>query len=391
MFGLLHNLFKAIKSQRERRYTVVLIGLDNAGKTTVARHLRGEAASAGATPTFGFNSDVLGKEHGVSAGGGVFSRSLTVEMFDLGGGKNIRGIWGRYYAEVHGVVYVVDAADTDRIEEAAACLADSLKDPHLDGKPLLVLANKQDLPSAMAEADAAQALGLASGSTMAGELGERAFNIVGCTALYELSEEGGRADPRLRRALRWLLGAIGSDWTQLAPRVKSDVVAQKEKDAKELAERKARVAKMREERARRQEEEERMAAAEAEAVERGEFLGAGVSPPTEVEVSAAPTTPMSAERVQNLAQAPTAVVDLQVEAGGGMDVDEVSAPEAATRKGNPVADGGGRMDQSAIPTAPAANPNALESPRTSPGTAPGAMQSSQRQEAPLESLPNTVL
>ena len=42
-------------------------------------------------------------------------REVSAES-DLGGGAKIRKIWDSYYAEVHGVVYVVDAADAERLE-----------------------------------------------------------------------------------------------------------------------------------------------------------------------------------------------------------------------------------------------------------------------------------
>ena len=42
--------------------------------------------------------------------------NLKIDVYDLGGGKNIRKIWERYYAEVHGCIFVVDASDEARLE-----------------------------------------------------------------------------------------------------------------------------------------------------------------------------------------------------------------------------------------------------------------------------------
>lgn len=42
--------------------------------------------------------------------------NYKIDLYDLGGGKNIRKIWGRYYAEVHGCIFVVDAVDSARME-----------------------------------------------------------------------------------------------------------------------------------------------------------------------------------------------------------------------------------------------------------------------------------
>ena len=43
--------------------------------------------------------------------------SHTLRLFDVGGGSGIRSIWDDYYADVHGVVFVVDAADAERFDE----------------------------------------------------------------------------------------------------------------------------------------------------------------------------------------------------------------------------------------------------------------------------------
>ncbi len=66
-----------------------------------------------------------------------------VEIFDLGGSKNIRRIWKTYLSEVHGVIYVVDASDQTRFEESSKALEEALGQAHLHDKPILVFANKQ--------------------------------------------------------------------------------------------------------------------------------------------------------------------------------------------------------------------------------------------------------
>lgn len=47
------------------------------------------------------------------------------------------------------VIYVVDSNDTDRVEDAEAEIKGLMEAPDLEGVPLLVLANKQDLPYAI--------------------------------------------------------------------------------------------------------------------------------------------------------------------------------------------------------------------------------------------------
>lgn len=62
-----------------------------------------------------------------------------VTVYDLGGGTRIRAIWRNYYADVHGLVYVVDSSKTDRFEEARQELKTIVTDERMRGKPCLVL------------------------------------------------------------------------------------------------------------------------------------------------------------------------------------------------------------------------------------------------------------
>lgn len=127
----------------------MLVGLDNAGKSTVLLALQGESTD-NVTTTWGFARETL------------VDGACKLDIYDLGGGKNIRKIWERYYAEVHGVLFCVDAADKERLEEAKGELHAMVRDSHVTGKAVLILANKQDMPHAVGVAEVAAALDLAS-------------------------------------------------------------------------------------------------------------------------------------------------------------------------------------------------------------------------------------
>lgn len=43
--------------------------------------------------------------------------SSILLFWDLGGQRDIRTIWSKYYDECHAVVFVVDAADLERMSE----------------------------------------------------------------------------------------------------------------------------------------------------------------------------------------------------------------------------------------------------------------------------------
>jgi ADP-ribosylation factor-like protein 1 len=63
----------------------------------------------------------------------------------------LRPYWRCYYQDTNAVVYVIDSADRERLDVARQELELMLQEEELRGAPVLVLANKQDLPNAMNE------------------------------------------------------------------------------------------------------------------------------------------------------------------------------------------------------------------------------------------------
>lgn len=60
-------------------------------------------------------------------------------------------MWERYCRGVNAIVYMVDAADLDKMEASRNELHSLLDKPQLAGIPVLVLGNKRDLPGALEE------------------------------------------------------------------------------------------------------------------------------------------------------------------------------------------------------------------------------------------------
>ncbi len=92
--------------------------------------------------------------------GNAGNQKLHLVATDLGGHRQVRRVWRDYFPAVDAAVFMVDAADTDRMSEAAAELAGILSDEALSGAPILVLANKIDLVTSVGEADLIYRLGL---------------------------------------------------------------------------------------------------------------------------------------------------------------------------------------------------------------------------------------
>jgi len=120
-----------------RKNNIALIGLDNAGKTTITNFLTNAPYNTTTIPTVGFNVEVLT----------LPGRKITI--FDLGGQQAIRKLWPLFSSSMDGIVFVVDGSDIDRLEIARHELIKILKLEKLRNRPFIILVNKQDMDSAV--------------------------------------------------------------------------------------------------------------------------------------------------------------------------------------------------------------------------------------------------
>ena len=65
---------------------------------------------------------------------------------DVGGNDKIRPLWRHYYTGAQGLIFVVDSADAERMDEARQELHRIINDREMKDANILVFANKQDLP-----------------------------------------------------------------------------------------------------------------------------------------------------------------------------------------------------------------------------------------------------
>ncbi|BEI91221.1 uncharacterized protein CcaverHIS019_0400410 [Cutaneotrichosporon cavernicola] len=145
----MYHLFKGLHTYLTRKdeYSVVIIGLDNAGKTTMLEQIKTLY-----NPTPGMPPDKIGPTVGQNIGK-ISLPSTTMHFFDLGGQRDIRSIWPRYYDECHAVVFVLDASDQARLSETWEVFDEVLNSPRLLNLPLLLLANKQDKDTSLTVAE----------------------------------------------------------------------------------------------------------------------------------------------------------------------------------------------------------------------------------------------
>ena len=137
------NALARYRSRKHRR--VLLVGLDAAGKTTLLFRLYA-GKTLNTIPTVGFN---------VKA---VPFQGLQLQVWDVGGQDQLREFWRHHFTGTQGAVFVVDAADRDRLADARAALETVAADEQLANAAVLVLANKQDAPNAVPPAELEQLL-----------------------------------------------------------------------------------------------------------------------------------------------------------------------------------------------------------------------------------------
>ena len=110
MYHLAKSLYMHWTSKEE--YSILLLGLDNAGKTTLLSQIKNlypspssdgpsEAKdSAGNTvPTVGQNVATIDLPN------------MYLKIWDVGGQQSLRKLWNSYYESCHAVVFVVDSSD----------------------------------------------------------------------------------------------------------------------------------------------------------------------------------------------------------------------------------------------------------------------------------------
>ncbi|KAK1609380.1 hypothetical protein QYE76_033053 [Lolium multiflorum] len=120
MFSLFYGLWNHVFSKTEFR--VLILGVHKAGKTTLLEKLK----------SIYLKGEGLPHDRVVPTPG-------------------LRTIWEKYYDEAHAIVYVIDSASASTFEDTKSALEKALRHEDLQEAPLLIFANKQDLPAAVTE------------------------------------------------------------------------------------------------------------------------------------------------------------------------------------------------------------------------------------------------
>eukprot|EP00927_Polykrikos_kofoidii_P043727 TRINITY_DN37807_c0_g1_i1.p1 TRINITY_DN37807_c0_g1~~TRINITY_DN37807_c0_g1_i1.p1 ORF type:complete len:232 (-),score=50.65 TRINITY_DN37807_c0_g1_i1:57-752(-) len=154
---------------------LLLLGLDNAGKTTLLQMLKNDRLIA-QVPTLHPQTEEF------------IIDKVRYQAFDLAGHETCRRLWKDYYRMAKAILFLVDAADRSRFPEAAEEISHLMKDPILQATPIAVMGQKIDLKDAASEAEFKSAMGVT-------DTNGRPVEVFMCSVL----ERRGYGD-----ALRWI-------------------------------------------------------------------------------------------------------------------------------------------------------------------------------------------
>jgi small GTP-binding protein len=175
--GLLFAKLLSLFSTEEHK--VIIVGLDNAGKTTILyQFLMNEVVQT--SPTIGSNVEE------------VIWKNVHFVMWDIGGQESLRNTWNTYFSNTKFVIVVVDSTDRERLNVTKEELHKMLACEDLTKASVLIYANKQDVRGAMTAAEISHLLRLTS-------IKDHHWQIQACCAL---TGEG------LYSGLQWLVNCL---------------------------------------------------------------------------------------------------------------------------------------------------------------------------------------
>ena len=134
---MFHSIYLIFFPPKAKFAKILLIGLDNSGKSSLLRTLKaGKFEKADETEKCEFCQINL------------FNYNLT--FIDTIGKKKFRDDWEKFYTDCNGIVFMIDASCHERFKEAEYEFERLLNNKTLpNNTPILILANKVDVAGAL--------------------------------------------------------------------------------------------------------------------------------------------------------------------------------------------------------------------------------------------------
>lgn len=192
MSGLFRRLSSSLRALSTRagkteECNVVVVGLDNSGKSTMINYLQrakldGDHEPEEVAPTVGFRVETFKR------------KNVNFTAYDMSGQGKYRNLWSQHYAEIHAIVFVLDSTDRMRLAVARDELEMVLSDVSVRSRniPVLFLCNKKDCPNSMGPAECVSKMGLE-------QIRERPWSIVSTNA---------RTGEGIEDAVEWLADCL---------------------------------------------------------------------------------------------------------------------------------------------------------------------------------------
>jgi len=120
-----------------KELSLTIVGLPGAGKTTLVRAMSNEDTDAPIVPTIG------AQKSSVKIG------NVEFNIHDIGGHKSFQVLWESFCSSSNVVLYVVDSSDEEAIAASASQLETLISIESLVNIPILLIANKQDIPGSL--------------------------------------------------------------------------------------------------------------------------------------------------------------------------------------------------------------------------------------------------
>ncbi|KAM6061312.1 ADP-ribosylation factor-like protein 13A [Chlamydotis macqueenii] len=165
MFHLFSHCWSWLQAIQEpiRKVTLLVVGLDNAGKTSIIMDIeRGEEQHSPRLSALSPHVALAGEVLPMAQPGQTRLRldRFEVTLVDLPGAQRSRSTWRSHYGVADGLIFVLDSSDLARMEEVRKVLSRVLSHPDISGKPVLMLANKQDAATALLPCELIERLAL---------------------------------------------------------------------------------------------------------------------------------------------------------------------------------------------------------------------------------------
>jgi len=194
--------------QSKREISLLFVGLDGSGKTTLLNRLAGLPVT-NSISTVGLNTINIRKGR------------YDISLLDLGGSESIRDLWEKFYAEAHGIIFVLDSGNLFRILEAKDALQKLINNKMIKDKPILIYANKKDLAESMTM------IQINKWFEIEDLLKDQLFHVVRVSAMKNRS---------VNKGIKWLLKSIGKRYKDLQNKVEKDIEEEKRNRKNEIAE-----------------------------------------------------------------------------------------------------------------------------------------------------------